>query len=278
MTEQKIEEVHFDTQLANFTPRQMEAITLLDSGLIKFLLYGGALGGGKSYLLRWYGLRRLLKLFGMGFEKVTGMLACEDYPSLKDRQLQKIATEFPLWMGKMHGDHKDYGKAFILHPEYGSGALCFRNLDDASKYQSAEFAFILVDEQTKNLYEVFTFLRTRLRWPGLKDIECQYVGGTNPGGVGHGWTKQFWMDNDFPPEFIEPVDYRSQFAYVPSKADDNPYLDASYWAMLNTLPINLRKAFKEGDWDVFVGQAFPSFPNRFMSSDRNQFQRVLQYI
>jgi hypothetical protein len=40
-------------------------------------------------------------------------------------------------------------------------------------------------------------------------------------------------------------------------ADDNPYLDQSYWAMLETLPANLRKAFRYGDWNTFVGQAFP---------------------
>lgn len=65
------------------------------------------------------------------------------------------------------------------------------------------------------------------------------------------------MDGNFPVEWIDPIDYRPSFAYVPSKADDNPYLDASYWAMLQTLPANLRPAFREGNWDIFVGQAFP---------------------
>lgn len=247
----------FDVDIAKFTPRQMEAIKALDSGLIKFLLYGGALGGGKSYFLRWCAARLLMRYFLLkGLTWVQVMLACEDYPSLKDRQLTKIAREFPEWLGTSVADHKDYGRCFILSPEYGNGVVCFRNLDDASKYQSAEFAAILVDELTKNDYDSFTFLRTRLRWPGLTDIECQFIGGTNPGGIGHGWTKQFWMDKVFPDEFIRPTDYRSQFAYIPSKADDNPHLDPGYWAMLDTLPLHIRKAFRDGDWDIFVGQAF----------------------
>ncbi len=250
----------FDRELASFTSRQMEAIRHLDSGKIKFLLYGGALGGGKSYFLRWYGVRRLMVLFmHFGIKQAVGMLACEDYPSLKDRQLSKISREFPAWMGKMHQDHRDYGRCFILHEKWGGGVLCFRNLDDPSKYASAEFAFILVDELTKNPYDVFTFLRTRLRWKGLTDVECQLIGATNPGSVGHGWVKQLWMDKLFGDEWIYPFDYRSQFAYVPSLADDNPHLDASYWAMLETLPENLRKAFRHGDWNIFVGQAFPEF-------------------
>lgn len=247
----------FDTEVAKFTPRQIEAIEHLDSGDIKFLLYGGALGGGKSYFLRWYGIRRLFILAKQGIVTPVGMLACEDYPTLKDRQLSKIPREFPPQLGKMHGDHKEHGRCFILNPKMGGGVLCFRNLDDPSKYASAEFAFILVDELTKNEYDVFTHLRTRLRWPGLKDIDCQFVAGTNPGSIGHGWVKQLWMDKTFPTEWIKPKDYRPYFAYVPSKADDNPHLDEDYWATLNTLPPQLRKAFREGDWDIFAGQAFP---------------------
>jgi hypothetical protein len=252
-----VPDLKFDRDLAKFTPRQIEAVKLLDSGQTKFLLYGGALGGGKSYFLRWYGIRRLMRLAEMGYKNCTAMLACEDYPTLKDRQLSKIPREFLQELGQMHQDHKEYGRCFILNPDFGSGVLCFRNLDDPSKYQSAEFVLIMVDELTKNDYDTFTQLRMRLRWPGLDDMDCQFVGGTNPGGKGHGWVKQFWIDQVFGPEWITPRDYRPTFAFVPSKADDNPHLDDAYWAMLHTLPESLRAAFRDGSWDIFVGQAFP---------------------
>jgi hypothetical protein len=70
------------------------------------------------------------------------------------------------------------------------------------------------------------------------------------------------MDKTFGPEWyppISPEDYRKQFVYIPSKADDNPHLDPGYWAVLNTLPEHLRSAFKDGNWDIFVGQAFSEF-------------------
>ena len=66
----------FDTEIANFTPRQIQAVKALDSGAIKFLLYGGALGGGKSYLLRWYAARRLIWFYKTyGLKNVTGTVA-----------------------------------------------------------------------------------------------------------------------------------------------------------------------------------------------------------
>ena len=249
--------INFRKDLASFTPRQEDAVEAAQSR--KFLLYGGALGGGKSYFLRWYAVYRLLWLAARGFKNAIGMIACENYPALKDRQLSKIGTEFPPWLGRRSADHKDYGNCYVLAPAYGGGIICFRNLDDTSKYQSAEFAFIFVDELTKNTYETFTFLRSRLRWKGVPDKDCIFIGATNPGGVGHGWVKQLWMDQDFPVEWTAPVDFRPQFSYIPSKADDNPHLDAAYWTQLQTLPENLRKAFRDGDWDIFLGQAFPEF-------------------
>lgn len=215
------------------------------------------LGGGKSYLLRWAAVRQLMRLTMMyGVTKLTGMIATENYPSLKDRQLSKISTEFPTWMGKSHSDHKDHGRCFILAPKFGGGIIAFRNLDDPSKYQSAEFVFIFVDELTKNPYEVFTFLRSRLRFPGIPDFECKFLGATNPGGVGHGWCKAFWLNGIFGDEW---KGFEDKFKYVPSKATDNPHLDAEYYRVLDTLPDALREAFKDGNWDIFVGQAFTEF-------------------
>lgn len=217
----------------------------------KFLLYGGAMYGGKSYWLRW-ALVKLLIAFWKKYkvENVVTGLFCEDYPSLKDRQLSKISMEFPEWLGTLHSDHKAYGRCFILNERYGSGVIAFRNLDDASKYASAEFAAIAVDELTKNTYEKFLALRHRLRWPGIEDTK--FIAGTNPGSIGHAWVKKLWMDRQFEPNEQEA----DKFVYVPAKFTDNPNKNESYEATLNSLPEALRKAFRDGDWDMFEGQYF----------------------
>ena len=266
-------ELNFDVDVAKFTERQMSAVRMLDSGQIKYLLYGGALGGGKSYFLRWIAVRLLANYAkDFGLEYVQVMLACEDYPSLKDRQIGKMAREFPQWLGTMYVDHKEYGRCFILHKAYGSGVICLRNLDDPAKYQSAEFAAILVDELTKNDLNTFTDLRMRLRWPGIPDMSCVFLGATNPGGIGHAFVKALWMDKIFPDEFLKPVDYSKTFGYIPSKAEDNPYLDDAYWAGLQTLPPHLRAAFRDGSWDLFKGQAFQEWSRSYHVVDPMYFE------
>ena len=236
------------SELAGFTPKQKQAIKLIDE--FKYFLYGGAMGGGKSYLLRWALLRLLLRWAAQGHRNVIVGLFCEDYPAMKDRHISKIAKEFPEEIGTLNMDHKEYGRAFVLTKKYGGGAIVFRNLDDPSKYASAEFAAIAVDEITKNKEEVFDDLRTRLRWPGIEDT--RFMSATNPGGIGHAWVKKKFLDGVHG-EFEQEAD---KFAYLQALATENPYLPASYIASLSGLPEEKRRAYLEGDWDMFKGQYF----------------------
>lgn len=235
------------SELLSFAPKQQRAHGAVRK--YKFVLYGGAMGGGKSRWLRWELLSLLLR-WGKKYDGVEVGLFCEDYPALKDRQLSKIEKEFPRWLGEFHSDHKSHGRSFILVPEYGGGIIKFRNLDDPSKYQSAEFAAIAVDELTKNPEETFEDLRNRLRWPGIIDVK--FLAATNPGGIGHGWVKKRWLDK----VFDEAEQEKEQFHYVPATVEDNPFIDKSYLKTLDSLPADKRRAFREGDWDIFKGQYF----------------------
>lgn len=241
--------------LINPTPRQLEFLQAADAH--KFTLYGGAAGGGKSYILRWWLVRFLLHAFGLhGVGNLNVGLFCEDYPTLKDRQLARMAVEFPKWLG-IFKETREEGLVFKLHEKFGGGKILPRNLDEPSKYNSVEFAAIAVDELTRNPPEVFDELRKRLRWPGLPEgFIFPFAGGTNPGGIGHAWVKKLWKDRDFPPELESVAD---QFAFVQAKAQDNPHNPKSYYQDLLTLPPEMRKAYAEGDWDLFAGQYFTEF-------------------
>jgi phage terminase large subunit len=240
------------SELVNPTDRQKEFLEAVKTH--KYVLYGGAAGGGKSYILRWQALMIALKAFLVfKVRNVKVGLFCEDYPSLTDRQISKMAAEFPKELGILTKTQTD-GLVFKLREEFGGGMVLPRNLDDPSKYNSTEFIAILVDELTRNKQEVFDELRKRLRWPGFPaGHNFPFIAGSNPGGIGHAWVKRYWIDRDFPPEL---ADVASQFAFVQSKASDNHHNPESYYRDLLTLPENLRRAYAEGDWDLFVGQFF----------------------
>ena len=233
------------SELVHWTDKQKEADEAVKH--YKYILYGGAAGGGKSYWLRWELLKQLLRFYAhYQLKGVMVGLFCEDYPALRDRHLSKIKFEFPEWLGSYSSmDHN-----FTLTKEFGSGILAFRNLDDVSKYLSAEFAIEAVDELTKNPKETFDFLRSRLRWTGVS--ETKFLAGTNPGGIGMQWVKKIWIDKEFEIEEKE----QDKFFFIPARVEDNPFIDKSYILSLDSLPEKLRKAYKEGNWDTFEGQFF----------------------
>lgn len=237
------------------TDRQRECLLALRSYC--YVLYGGAMGGGKSYLLRWWCVLQCLYYFARyGVRNVRVGLFSKDYPTLVDRQIAKIKFEFPAWLGKISSSRTE-GFNFKLADRFGGGIIAFRNLDDPSKYNSSEFASIGVEELTENDEQIFHELRKRLRWPGIPTSDLRFLGCTNPGGKGHAWVKRLWIDRDFPKELHEIAD---RFQYIKARAQDNPHLDDDYRKMnLDTLPEEMRRAYAEGDWDLFVGQYFTEF-------------------
>ncbi len=232
-------------ELINPTPKQQEFFDAVSR--YTFTLYGGAAGGGKSYSLRWLAVALLVRWAARGLHKVRVGLFCEDYPALEDRQISKVRVEFPDWLGT----YRERFHTFELRPEFGGGEIAFRNLDDPSKYFSTEFAAVLVDELTKNDYKTFTDLRFRMRWPGIDDVK--FAAATNPGGIGHVWVRALWVDRQFPEELRGR---EHEFAFVQARAGDNPHLPESYLRELASLPEAERRAYYEGDWDIFAGQKF----------------------
>ncbi len=226
------------TELSGFFPKQNEA--KLASKRFKFTLFGGSVGSGKSRWLRWMAVYWLMELYAKyNIKGIRAGVFSEDYPSLNDRHLTKVKFEFPSWLGK----YNEAKHEFTLAPEYGSGIIAFRNLDDPSKYLSVEFAIECVDEINRNPKTTFDMLRSRLRWPGIK--ETKFLAGCNP--LGEAWVKNLWVKRIFPPEEKEQY----EFVFVPALPTDNPHLPKEYYTSLESLPENQRKAYLEGNWDAF---------------------------
>ena len=235
------------------TAKQRACIEATDK--YRFVLYGGAAGGGKSYLLRWWCLRQLIRRFEQtGIKGLMVGLFSVDYPTLQDRQISKIEREFPQWLGQTKRTEKE-GLCFFVKPEFGGGRIALRNLEEPTSYKSAEFCDIAIEELTENKRDVFEDLVLfRLRTPGI-DRPC-FLSGTNPTGKGLQWIKSLWIDRKFPKELDH---LKHEFCYVPALLDDNPYLGEVYRESLLGLPDKKRKALLEGDWTVPEGQYFSNF-------------------
>lgn len=234
------------SELCGFTDKQWEFAHTADEYM--YTLFGGSRGPGKSFGLRWFMVRFVMKAALLGFPNMRVMLGSEDYPSLYERHVSKVHTEFPPWLGRYTAVRNEY----TLASRFGGGTIAFRNLDDPSKYQSAEFGAIGIDEITKNPERTFHILRASLRWPGFDGV--RFVAASNPEA---NWVRDYWIEKRLPAELHG---HEKQFAFVAALPDDNPHLPQSYWDMLDTLPGALRQAWRYGDWYAGVeGLVYEAF-------------------
>lgn len=242
------------TELAGFQPKQRECWQTFLDPQTKYMLYGGSMGPGKSYTLRWSALGYLMYIYTKyGITDLPVGLFSMDYPTLRDRQIAKIALEFPEWIGKL-ADNAKWGLSFNLYPEYGSGHILLRNLDDPSKYKSTEFAAEFVEELTENDEEKFRLLKTRLRYPNM--LEVKFMGATNPGGIGHGYCKRNFVDHNALDKEKE------RYVYVHATVYDNKHQTQEYINQLEALPDKEKKMYLYGSWDVFEGQFFSEWNDK----------------
>ena len=105
------------------------------------------------------------------------------------------------------------------------------------------------------------FLTSRNRCPVPGAFPCM-AAATNPGNIGHAWVKSLWIDKQPAPGMENPAEYDpADYDFIPARVSDNPIYagDENYLKSLRALPSHLRRAFLDGDWDVFAGQYFDRF-------------------
>ncbi len=234
----------------------------------KATLYGGAMGSGKSTILRWALLDLLLEYASYGWEGVQVGLFCETYKAVRARHVNELKTDF-----KEFGVFKAQSWEFVLHPEYGSGVILLGNCAEIEEYKSVDFAHIGIDELTLNRKEIFDFLLRRLR---SKYVQyCTIFAGSNPTGIGAPFVKEMFVDErtrvkpsiEIDPETGEEYEAKGYF-FIKATPKDNPTLSRDYLHTISTGPKEMVDAYYHGDWDAMSGDFMKIIPGYHTVRDR----------
>lgn len=213
----------------------------------KYRLYGGAKGGGKSYAMRAECVRQCLSA-----PNVRGLALRRTSPEILENMATPMRVELPnrLFTFNQQSSTMRFVNGSTLRFSY-----C-RNLKDVLNYQGIQYDFICIEELTHWTEAEFRILMGCLRNPD-PNIMPNFFASTNPGGIGHAWVKRLWIDRDY-----NDKEKPDEYAFIPAKVWDNQVLldgQPDYLDTLQSLPDTERRAYLEGDWDVFAGQYFKSF-------------------
>lgn len=199
-------------------------------------------------------------------------------PNFRGLVLRKNAKDLADWLSRARIMYRSLGVTFAGNPveiRFPSGAaIRTGHLKDENAFESYighEYQKILIEELTLIKSEkLFNKLMQSLR-TSIPELKPQFFGTTNPGGVGHGWVKRRWIDpargDGWKPEPYKPFRTTEGIVriYIPATIDDNPSLlkaDPEYVQSIEAMKSvdpELYKAWRFGDWDVFIGQVFTEF-------------------
>lgn len=240
-------------QLANFLragyvpqPKQLEfhaAARRADEpdgpGMIGF---GGARGPGKSHATfaqltlddcqRVDGLKAL-------FLRRVGKAARESFEDLRRRVLGRTPHNYRRQEGVV--EFANGSRVVLGH---------FNDDKDIDNYLGIEYDVMVLEEATGLTFEKFRLLGGSLR-TSKDGWRPRMYATTNPGGIGHAWFKR---------EFVAASS--ANVAFVPATIDDNAFVNPEYRAYLDGLTGWLRRAWRQGDWDIQAGQFFTTWSQR----------------
>ena len=232
-------------------PSEKQRLFMLDTH--KYIGYGGARGGGKSWAVRNKAVLLCYKYPG-----IKVLIVRKTYPELWDNHIEPLIKMLKCYQEDPQQRLANYNdqKKFISFPN-GSKIL-FRFCDtekDADRFQGIEVDVLFIDEATQQSEARIQKLSACVR--GVNPFPKRVCYTMNPGGEGHNWAKrlfieQRYLDNEDP----------NNYSFIQSLVTDNEALmkaQPDYVKQLEALPPKLRDAWLYGNWDVYEGQFFEDF-------------------
>ena len=228
----------------------------------RYVGYGGARGGGKSWFVRW-----------------KAILLCLAYPGIKILITRKTYRELlnnhivPL-LAMLHGIAV-YNKSDKVFKFPNGSSIWFgycANDGDLGQYQGAEYDVWFADEAGQFLEKWIADIDVCIR--GANPFPKRTYFTLNPGGPSHGFFRRIFIDKRYT-EDEHPEDY----AFIQALVQDNKALmkmQPAYLRSLEKLPPKIRAAWLDGSWDVYEGQFFEDFFDRPDHYQDRQFTHVIE--
>lgn len=228
------------------------------------ILYGGSRGGGKTDAGMAWIASKPWKIERNDNGDDIG-IGAHQHKKFRGLVIRRNADDLSDWIARARDFYVDLNAKFVGNPpviKFPSGAFIktghLKDENAYTKYQGHEYQRILIEELTQiPREEDYLKLISSCR-STVPELRPQIFATCNPGGPGHVWVKQRWVDTARNKTYPDPISGRTR-VFIPAKIGDNPTLmqnDPDYVHYLDSLPDDLRKAWRDGDWDIFAGQYF----------------------
>lgn len=213
------------------------------SARTKHVGFGGARGGGKSWVVRNKAVRLCLRFSGIKI-----LIVRRTYPELTNNHIMPLLDTLPRQIAKYNKTDK------VFRFTNGSTiAFGYCNADkDLDQYQGAEYDVVFLDEATQLQEMWIKKITACVRGVNAFPKRIYYT--CNPGGASHTYFKRLFIDKKY-----EEGERAEEYSFIQSLVTDNKALLASqpdYVKQLEALPPKLREAWLYGRWDIFEGQFF----------------------
>ena len=224
-------------------PNPKQALALREKH--RYVGYGGARGGGKSWFVRWKAVLLCLRYPG-----IKVLITRRTYKELDNNHIQPL-------LQLLHGvaNYNRSDKRFTF-PNGSTISFGYCATDaDLGQYQGAEYDVWFADEAGQFQEGWLTNIDACVRGANAFPKRTYYT--LNPGGPSHAYFKRLFIDRRFTDD-EHPEDY----AFIQALVTDNKALmdkQPEYKRSLEKLPPKLREAWLNGSWDIYEGQFFEEF-------------------
>lgn len=255
------------------------------------VLFGGARGGGKSYVNRIGCVEDALKYPGrkIAFVRNTIKSAKDQFNEASMYEIipKKIVDpdtqlEVPIWRFDKHEGFYEFANGPDPDDPFAGGSRILlvgvQTLKDAQEsYQGIEFFSIYWDELTKADWEAIEYLKGSLR---DKEYTPKFRAASNPGERSHRQVKNHFVDpwtkikksnpDKYDEKFSKKIAWskdtwdeeqqlnvKTTYAYIPATLDDNPNkkVRENYLKILANMTNKVfRDMYRYGSWEIYEGK------------------------